>query len=80
MSKRLVLNDGQRWLDESLYGGPKIASAASSTLFLHSLARSSSGGFLASGGSWEDFSTRKIKKVDTGNFSSMGSRLTKTTT
>ena len=37
----------------------KIASAASGTLFLHSLARSSSGGLLASGGGWEDFSTRK---------------------
>jgi hypothetical protein len=37
----------------------KIASAASGTLFLHSLARSSSAGLLASGGGWEDFSTRQ---------------------
>jgi len=37
----------------------KIASAASSMLFLHSLVRSSSAGLLASGGSWEDFSTRQ---------------------
>jgi len=37
---------------------PVIASAASGTLLLHSLARSSSVGQLAGGGSWEDFSTR----------------------
>lgn len=37
----------------------KIASAVSGTLLLHSLARSSSAGLLASGGSGEDFSTRQ---------------------
>ena len=38
----------------------KIASATSGVLFLHSLAGRSSAGLLASGGSWEDFSTRQI--------------------
>jgi hypothetical protein len=36
----------------------EFASDTSSTLFFHSFARSSSAGLLASGGSWEDLSTK----------------------